>query len=161
MELLPRAAEAIARLNARGVPVIVITNQSGIGRGRYTEADFRAVQGEAERKLAMQGCALDGVYFCPHAPDREPPCDCRKPAPRLYREAAERFGISLDEAFFVGDRLADVLPARPLGARGFLLRPAGPREAEEIPAGCRVVADLWEAVEVALGEDARADAGDG
>lgn len=142
--LLPRTGEAIARLNARGIPAVVVTNQSGIGRGMYGEADFRAVQAEVERRLAFRGAALDAVYYCPHHP--EAGCGCRKPALGMYREAAERLGIRLEAAAYVGDKVKDVLPAVRTGGKGYLVR-SGAEAPESPPAGCTVVADLWEAVD--------------
>ncbi len=154
VELLPRAAEAILRLNARAIPVAVVTNQSGIGRGYYSEADFRAVQREVERQLAFRGAAVDAAYHCPHAPDAR--CDCRKPGLALYRRAAERFGVRLGHAMFVGDKPHDVEPAVRAGGLGFLVRSGKPLEGPP-PPGCRVVGDLWEAVEAALGGSPEGD----
>lgn len=151
VELIPRSSEAIARLNARGIPVIVVTNQSGIGRGYYTEAQFRSVQEQLERELAVRGCAVDGVYFCPHDPDRDPPCECRKPGLGLYREAAERFGISLSEALYVGDKPSDVLPGVELGGDAYLVETGRALGDARLPEECARAADLWEAVEEALG----------
>lgn len=148
VRLLPRAAEAIARLNGAGVPVIVVTNQSGIGRGLLSEADFRRVQAETERRLALGGAALDAVFHCPHDPDREP-CGCRKPGLDLYREASRAFGVALGEAIFVGDRVRDVEPARKTGGRGYLIR-SGETPGESPPRGILEVEDLWEAVRRAL-----------
>src|SRR5688500_18474954 len=75
VELLPGAAGAVARFNAAGLPVILVTNQSGIARGLITESDFRAVQARTEALLEAEGARLDGVYHCPHGPDTEPACD--------------------------------------------------------------------------------------
>jgi len=153
VELLPGAAEAISLLNARSIPVIVVTNQSGIGRGLYGESEFETVQREVERRLAMAGCALDAVYHCPHAP--ETGCACRKPALGLYRRAAERFGLVLEEGLYVGDRARDVLPAVETGGRGILI---ASEEREETPEatpgeGVGVATSLREAVAVALSEE--------
>ena len=111
VRLLPGAAEAIARLNAAGLPGVMVTNQSGIGRGMYDEAAFRAVQRRVEELLAAEGARLDAVYHCPHAPDVAPPCDCRKPEPGLFIRAAGEHGLDLSASFFVGDRPRDVAPA--------------------------------------------------
>lgn len=143
VELLPRAAEAIARLNVRGILAVVVTNQSGIGRGLYREAEFRSVQAEVERQLAIRGAALDAVYYCPHHPDEG--CGCRKPGLGMHREAADRLGIELAAAAYVGDKVKDVLPAVRTGGRGYLVR-TGAENPEPPPPGCAVVADLWEAV---------------
>ncbi|MGW8283871.1 MAG: D-glycero-alpha-D-manno-heptose-1,7-bisphosphate 7-phosphatase, partial [Gemmatimonadota bacterium] len=92
--LLPGAAEAIRALNEAGIQAIMITNQSGIGRGYYSEMDFQMVQAELDRRLAEHGARLDGIYFCPHDPDTTD-CSCRKPGAGLFRLAAREHGIRL------------------------------------------------------------------
>lgn len=148
VELLPGAAEAVSLLNSRSIPVVVVTNQSGIGRGYYTEADFRTVQDAVERALAMAGSALDGVYHCAHAP--EEPCECRKPGLGMYREAAERLGIDLERALYVGDKVSDVRPALTTGGTGFLLRTGQATDPADVPDGVHVAAHLLDAVRRAL-----------
>lgn len=152
VELLPGAAEAIARLNAAGVPVLVVTNQSGIGRGLLGVEEFLAVQRAAERKLRAASARVDGVYYCPHDPEREP-CACRKPGLGLYRRAADERGIRLPDALFIGDRVRDVLPALELGGAGWLLRGGG----ETPPPGIGLAEDLRDAVERALARVGRGD----
>jgi D-glycero-D-manno-heptose 1,7-bisphosphate phosphatase len=151
VRLLPGAAEAVAALNRAGRKVLLITNQSGIGRGIFSEADFRAVQARVEELLASAGAHLDGVYLCPHSPDRQPPCECRKPATELYRRAAAEHGVELAGAAYIGDRLRDVLPAGELGGTGILLG-TDPRDdpRAEGPPGMLRVASLSEAVEALL-----------
>ncbi|HET8654409.1 MAG TPA: HAD family hydrolase [Longimicrobiaceae bacterium] len=152
VELLPGAAAAIARLNETGLPVFVVTNQSGIGRGMYTEADFRAVQARMEALLAEAGALVQGTYHCPHAPDRQPPCDCRKPAAGLFERAAAEHDLDLARSAFVGDRLRDVLPAVRFGGRGVFLRgPGTSGEPSEAPAGVPEMSSLAEAVDWLLG----------
>lgn len=146
--LLPGAAEAIAALNARGIPVVIVTNQSGIGRGLYAESDFRAVQRAVERRLAEAGARLDAVYHCPHDPERER-CGCRKPATGLFRRAARELGLDLGRSLYVGDRARDVLPGLRLGGRAYLVRGG---EDGPPPPGCGIVDDLREAVRRALAE---------
>jgi D-glycero-D-manno-heptose 1,7-bisphosphate phosphatase len=121
VRLLPGAAAAIARLNRAGLPVVLVTNQSGIGRGYYDEAAFRAVQRRLVDLLAAEGAHLDAVYFCPHSPDRDPPCDCRKPAAGLFERAARDHSIDLAASFFVGDRTRDIQPGLDRGATGILV----------------------------------------
>lgn len=149
VEILPGSSEAIALLNARGIPVVVVTNQSGVGRGLYSENDFEAVQAEVERQLAIRGCAVDAVYRCVHAPSDG--CDCRKPALGLYREAADELGVDLERSLYVGDKVSDVLPAVKLGGIGFLLR-TGAEVEVEVPEGIHVADDLLTAIRRALGE---------
>jgi histidinol-phosphate phosphatase family protein len=151
VRLLPGAAEAVARLNAAGIPVVVVTNQSGIGRGYFTEADFRAVQARVEELLAAEGAKVDAVYHCPHAPDEEPPCACRKPGVGLFLRAAEEHGLDPARSWYVGDRLRDLAPAERLGGRGILVRAGAEHgEAERAPAHVAVVDGLREAVELVL-----------
>ncbi|HEX2091556.1 MAG TPA: HAD family hydrolase [Longimicrobiaceae bacterium] len=152
VRLLPGAAEAVARLNRAGVPVILVTNQSGIGRGYFSEADFRAVQARVEALLAAKGGRFDAVYHCPHAPDRQPPCDCRKPGVGLFLRAAEEHRVNPGRSWYVGDRLRDLEPGERLGGRGILVRnPDHPDEEARAPAGTLVVDTLAEAVRVVLG----------
>ncbi len=123
VRLRPGSAAAIRSLNRVGIPVIVVTNQSGIGRGYYTEEDFMAVQRELERQLAARGARIDDVFHCPHDPTLHA-CDCRKPGPELFRRAASRHGLRLDHCLDVGDRDRDLEPGRSVGADTILV--AGP-----------------------------------
>lgn len=149
VELIPGAPQAVALLNARSIPVAVVTNQSGIGRGYYSEADYRAVADVVERRLAMRGCALDAVHHCPHAPEEE--CGCRKPEIGMHRRAAERLGVDLGSALYVGDKVRDVEPALRTGGTGYLLRTGSRHDPREVPEGVHVADDLLHAVTRALG----------
>ncbi len=121
VELLPGAAEAISRLNRAGLKAILVTNQSGIGRGYFFESDFSAVQQRLVQLLADADAYLDGAYHCPHSPDQSPACECRKPKPGLFLAAAAEHHVDLRRSFLVGDRERDVAPARELGATGILI----------------------------------------
>lgn len=121
VELLPRAAASIRRLNEAGWPVIVVTNQSGIARGYFTEADYDRVSARLTELLAAEGAHIDGAFMCPHHPDFTGPCDCRKPGTLLYRQAATTHDIDTAGSFYVGDKLRDVIPARELGGHGILV----------------------------------------
>ena len=150
--LLPGAADAIARLNQADVPAIVVTNQSGIARGRLTGEQYRATEARLDAELARANARLDAHLFCPHHPDITGPCDCRKPGTLLYRQAAERFGLALDECWWIGDRLRDIQAARTLGGHGILvLTGGGAREsASAAAASFVVVPDLPAAVDRVL-----------
>lgn len=157
VELVPGAAAALRRLRDAGFILIVVTNQSGIARGFYTLRDFEAVQARLEDMLRHEGVQLDGVYYCPHHPEFTGPCDCRKPGLGMYRQAAEQHGLDLSRSVFIGDRIKDVLPADELGGLGLLVRTGyGSEEAASAPASVAVVADLPEAVAIALSYSARA-----
>jgi D-glycero-D-manno-heptose 1,7-bisphosphate phosphatase len=121
VELLPGAAIAIRRLNQARLPVIVVTNQSGIARGYFTEAEYRTVQSRVEDLLDREGAHIDATFMCPHHPDFTGPCDCRKPGVLLFRRASEEFGLELDKSWYVGDKLRDILPAGELGGVGILI----------------------------------------
>jgi D-glycero-D-manno-heptose 1,7-bisphosphate phosphatase len=127
VRLIPGAARAIARLNAAGLAVVVVSNQSGLARGYFDEADLAAVQVRLNCLLAAEGARVDAYYFCPHHPNGVVEqyalvCDCRKPAPGLLRQAAEEMGLVLAGSFMVGDRLLDVACGRALGLTGVLVR---------------------------------------
>lgn len=146
VELLPGAAEAVARLNGAGHPVFLVTNQSGIGRGYFTEARYRAVHARLVELLAGAGARLDGEYHAPHAPGDPDPEGLRKPRAGMFLRAAREHGLELAGAFFIGDRLRDVVPAERFGATAILVR--GPEtEDEGTPPHVLIVGSLAEAVE--------------
>lgn len=141
VELVDGAASAIARLNAAAVPAVLVTNQSGIGRGFFAPAEFAAVQARLESLLARHGAVLDAVYHCPHAPADG--CDCRKPRTGLFRRAARDLGLDLRRSVYIGDRPRDVAPALELGGTGILV-------GEIPPGGALRATSLPEAVDLAL-----------
>jgi D-glycero-D-manno-heptose 1,7-bisphosphate phosphatase len=149
VHLLPGSAE-IRRLNEAGLPVIVVTNQSGIARGILTADDYQATQRRVDELLEREGARIDAHYFCPHLPELTGPCECRKPGLLLYRQAAERFDVNLKASWWVGDRIRDVIPAESFGARGILVRTGAGVEEAARPDAARFIQtrDLAEAVEL-------------
>ena len=131
VRLIVGAATAIAALNEAGIPVIVVSNQSGIGRGYFTHDAYARVQARVEDALHEEGARLDATYICPHAPDRKPPCLCRKPRIELFETAARDHDVDLARSWYVGDRWRDVEPARTLGGMGRLV-PARSTPADEL-----------------------------
>ncbi|MES2123070.1 MAG: HAD family hydrolase [Gemmatimonadota bacterium] len=130
VRLLDGVAESLGELHRAGYLLVVITNQSGIGRGLYHESDFRLVQQEVERQLGALGVTLDLVLHCPHTADAG--CPCRKPGTALYREAIARLDIDPAASWFVGDRPGDVLAAWELGGHPLMVRTgAGSRLVDE------------------------------
>ena len=119
VSLIEGAALGVARINEAGVPLIVVTNQSGIGRGKYTEADYEIVNKRLLELLLPRGGHIDAFYHCPHTP--EDACECRKPGTKLFREAAAEHDLDLAKSFFIGDRLRDIQPASAFGAHGILV----------------------------------------
>lgn len=119
--LIPRSADAIRELNRLDVPVIVITNQSGIARGLYTEQDLAGIHRSMDMMLKKEGARVLDYFYCPHHPtDGNPPyvqnCDCRKPKPGLLLQAKEKYGYDLHKSFVIGDKCVDVKAGRAVNA---------------------------------------------
>ena len=121
VRLLPGAARAVRLLNEARIPVIVVTNQSGIARGMFGEEDYEAVRERLDDLLGAEGARVDATYHCPHHPEFTGPCNCRKPGTELYARAVRDHGLPAHGALFVGDRMRDVLPSRAFGGRGVLV----------------------------------------
>lgn len=139
VELLPGAAEGLRRLGEEGYGLILVTNQSGIGRGMLTENDVKQVNKRLQQLLEASGVALDAVYMCPHAPQDN--CDCRKPLPKMAQDAARQFGFVLQNSWVIGDKPADVALARNIGARSILVRTGYGRETETLGVAPDFIAD--------------------
>ena len=118
--MFPFAAGAIRRLNDANLPVIVVTNQSGGGRGMFAESMVHTVHEEMTQQLAAAGAHLTAIYYCPHTSDDD--CECRKPKPGMIRQATREHGVDLARSFVVGDRYGDVELAQAKGGRGVLVK---------------------------------------
>lgn len=146
LELLPGAATAIAALGKAGWPVVVTTNQSGVARGYFTEADLEAIHQRLRELLAKEGARLDAIYYCPHhqegsRQDLAVPCDCRKPAAGMALQAASDLNLDLARSVWVGDRMNDLAAAAKFGGRSVLVMTGyGLEEAEKMPAPPTLVA---------------------
>ncbi len=126
VRLLPGVAAGLRRLRRAGYPVIVVSNQSGVGRGLMTEADVRKVNRRFLQMLRSRGAGVDGLFWCPHGPGEG--CGCRKPGLALVKRAAREVGCSWRGAISVGDRVSDVALGRKTGGFGVLvLTGYGPR----------------------------------
>ena len=150
---IPGAAEAIGRLKDAGFCVVVVTNQSGIGRGYYDEAALCVLHSHLDRELDRFGAAIDAYYFCPHHPehgvgDYRQECACRKPMPGMLVKAAADLGIDLRRSYIIGDKLADVAAGLAAGCRPILVRTGYGRDEEALlPEGVSCYDDLRAAVE--------------
>jgi D-glycero-D-manno-heptose 1,7-bisphosphate phosphatase len=147
VELLPGAAEAIARINAALVPVVVVTNQSGVGRGYFSIADYERTERRMNELLAERGAHIDATYYCPHRPDEN--CACRKPGSLLFEQAAADLGFDLSKALLIGDRLRDIEPGMSSGATLVLVptRTTPGDEVERATETARVAESLGEAID--------------
>jgi histidinol-phosphate phosphatase family protein len=142
VRLLPGATTALRRFRERGLRLVVVSNQSGIGRGLVTREQADAVHARFVELLGRDGVRLDDARYCPHAPDQG--CDCRKPAPRLVLEAAAELGVDLPASFMVGDRDRDLESGRRAGCGHLILLDASAR----VPAAGGVrTASTWSEVE--------------
>ena len=135
VELYPWAIDAVRALNRAGLRVILVSNQSGVARGFFTEAVVDAVHRRLAELLQAGGAVIDAYYYCPHHPDGRLPeyarrCECRKPGRGLVDRAQRELGIDPQRSFTVGDRWLDVALARAVGAKGVLVR-TGYGESEE------------------------------
>lgn len=119
VELLPGVPEALALLQERGFKLLVISNQSGIGRGFFSAADVEAVNQHLSALLSGCGVALADFYYCPHKP--EDGCACRKPQPGLILQAVREHGIDKSKSYFAGDKWTDVQAALAAGVQPVLL----------------------------------------
>jgi D-glycero-D-manno-heptose 1,7-bisphosphate phosphatase len=119
VELIPGSAKAIKLFNELGLKVIVITNQSALARGFFTEQVLDAIHERMNRTLEKEGAHIDAIYFCPHHPDDK--CGCRKPAPGLVIRSAKDNGIDLEHSFMVGDKMDDVEAGKASGCKGILV----------------------------------------
>jgi D-glycero-D-manno-heptose 1,7-bisphosphate phosphatase len=146
---LPGALDSLRSLAEHGMPVIVISNQSAIGRGLLSRQTADEINRRMQAEVEAQGGRLDAVYICPHTPDEK--CDCRKPRPGLLYQAAEEHQLDLQSSYFVGDALSDVeaalavgcLPLLVLTGRGLAQRPMLEQLGLQ---GVKVVADIAKAV---------------
>jgi heptosyltransferase-2 len=127
LAILPGAARAIRRLRESGFTVVVVTNQSGVGRGLFDEATVFAVHKRLQEMLQAEGAEIDRFYYCPHHPthglgDYLKDCPCRKPAPGMLLRAAEEIGLSLGNSYIIGDTLKDIEAGARAGVRGVLVK---------------------------------------
>ena len=158
--ILPNAVSAVTRINRTGALAVVITNQSGVARGRLTEDCLQQIHRSIDHSFSRLGACLDAFYYCPHHPDEgtssyRRSCHCRKPQPGLLLEAARELGIDLEQSCMVGDRLVDVEAGRSAGCASVLVKTGfGTRELAHWNAASGqlaggpdfVAADLLEAV---------------
>jgi histidinol-phosphate phosphatase family protein len=142
VRLLPGAAQGIRALADAGFLIVIATNQSGLGRGYFTEEELKAVHERLRDKLRAQGADFDALYYCPHRPEEG--CDCRKPSPGLLLRAANDLGIDMNASYCIGDRKWDLEAGRAVGAKTVLITTGKLREVLGIQPD-HVACDLQEA----------------
>ena len=124
--LLPGVGQAIRKLNDRHIPVVVVTNQSGLARGYFPPSLLDEVHTKMDEQLAVDGAHIDGLYICPHHPEAKEEqyrkaCNCRKPKTGLLEQAAVDLNLDLTKSFMVGDRWSDLKCGVAAGATSILV----------------------------------------
>jgi len=116
LEILPGLQAPLQEIQKRGFRIVIITNQSVIGRGLTNHREMSKIHEKLREGLAQLGCTIDGIYYCPHRPDEG--CNCRKPEPGLILKASSDLGIDTAQSWMIGDNEMDLEAARRAGCRG-------------------------------------------
>ena len=126
LRILPGAVDAVRLINESGMKAVLVTNQSGVARGHFSEEQLQKVHSKLKALLAERGAYLDGIYYCPHHPEfggskHGSKCNCRKPDPGMLEMAAGDLHINLADSYVVGDKNSDVELGHRVGAKGILV----------------------------------------
>ena len=150
VELLPGAVEGLLSLRKMGLGLVVLTNQSGVGRGYFDVARLELVHARMNSLLAQEGVEVDGIYYCPHRP--EDLCPCRKPRPGLVNRAASELRFQPGDGFMIGDKAIDVQLGRAVGATTFLVLTGYGKQERGVAAGYadHVADDLAQVAEIVV-----------
>jgi len=148
VELLPGAAEGLRRMREMGLGLVVVTNQSSIGRRYFSLKELDLIHKRMIELLSVEGASVDGIFYCPHTPEEE--CGCRKPRIGLVEKAVASFGFHPSQSFVIGDKPCDIEMGRRINAKTFLVRTGyGVKvEAERSTNPDCVVNDLIEAASI-------------
>jgi len=149
---LPGSLEAIARLHQAGWTVIVVTNQSGVGRGLIDYAQLAEIHRKMHNEVVAEGGEVAAVFFCPHAPDDG--CTCRKPKSGLFEQIRNRFDVALENVTAIGDSMRDLVAAETAGCKPVLVRTGNGRKTEKLlpeDSTIDVFDDLSQAVDTLIG----------
>lgn len=153
--IMREAGPAVRRLNEAGLAAVIVSNQSGVGRGIIRPEDLAEMDARLAEAMRAAGAHLDATYYCVHHPDAG--CDCRKPKPGMLLQAAQDLGLDLARSAFVGDARRDLQAARAAGCAAVLLLTGMPRQAgcqDWTPAPDACVRSLTQAVDWALRRNA-------
>lgn len=145
LEFAPGAAAGLYRMSEMGFRLVVITNQSGIARGFFSSEKLQAIHERLKQMLGAIGVQLDGIYYCPHAPEDE--CDCRKPKLGLLRQASLDLGFEMSESIVIGDKDSDIEFGNRAGALTMLVGKREPQSSSAI-APAYVIENLGDAADI-------------
>ncbi len=140
---IPGSLEAIATLTRQHYQVVVVSNQSGIGRKKFTIDDLNAIHNKMHSHLSQYGGVIDAIFFCPHTPRDD--CNCRKPKPGMYNQVSERLRTPLNKVYCIGDKMTDIRAIQSAGGKPVLVKTGkGKQEIDEgnVPAGIPIYKDL-------------------
>ena len=156
VHFLPEVFEMLRRLARSKYALVLVTNQSVVGRGIITLDQAERINSSIVRKIESKGGRIDASYFCPHHPDDK--CNCRKPAPGMFLSAAQTLNLDLKSSFVIGDAVSDLKAARIVGAQGILVLTGRGKEQVSFLDACnkqewQVVADLNEAVDFIISKE--------
>jgi len=115
LKIIPKVIEGLKLFKYAEYKLIIVTNQSGIGRGYYTEEDYFEFREEMHKQLIEEGIKIDAEYFCPHKSDDE--CNCRKPKTGMLEQAAKDFNLNLEKCCIIGDHLSDIQTGKNAGCK--------------------------------------------
>jgi D-glycero-D-manno-heptose 1,7-bisphosphate phosphatase len=152
VRLIEGAAEGLRLLHDAGFFLVIVTNQSGLARGYFSEKELVAVNLRLRDELRAHGADFGAVFYCPHHPDDG--CDCRKPRPGLILRAALEYSLELESSFTVGDQESDILAGKSAGTRTVMISDVGVSQSS----ADFIAKDLVEAAGIILRSDAAVDA---
>lgn len=156
LRFIPGSKEAIKRLRDAGFKIVVVTNQSGIARGYFTEQTIHDIHETIQQRLRPLGTRIDGFYYCPHHPSKglaryRMKCNCRKPGPGMFLQAVRELGLDLNKSFLVGDSVEDIRAAQNLRIKPILVLTGYGRESRHyVPREVITVRRLADAAELIL-----------
>ncbi len=162
LELIPGAAEAVRIFNRLGKKVIVVSNQSGVARGYFDEQRVREINQTLLYRFTAEGARIDAIYYCPHHPDFGEPhyrrnCNCRKPEPGMFLQAAEEHEIDLEKSYMIGDKYSDIEAGKRLSMVSILVLTGNGRrhylrykDKPDIPQPDLIVGNVLEAAQYIL-----------